>query len=658
LKPDNKEADELRKRNKDLEKQVELLKKQLATKGGDGSKDLLKRNEELEKELSKLNSKIEILQQELNVSKRSADGFRQDLNATKAELAAVLAELDEVRSQLEEALEKLGQEKPKVTKREPPKVQEVVDVPKDMSGDVLQLQAELGERDRKISKLKKELKEALEKNKGLQEENQAMKGALEEAEIMRKALEDAMEELRRKFEEFKKLLIERGVDVSLLDEALAAAGMPLNPMSVFDRLYMDALRRHGRLQEKQYVDMQLAVQENWERVLGIHRGPHLSKEQIQALASQGLLDIKTLNPSDMGGSGKLPLFLHQEDASPRSESPEGRRLVRARTSNDAAMEEARLRRLHLQLDVVGIRQPGDAEARKRRGFAVVSEFADWRNHHHLQTGEDPPEFSHPSANVRSRSQSPEATQSLAHTMPVRKLEGTSRTPSARRTRSPSEAKQLGHSKTEPLSIGGAPSVFEFSSLGEGKAPRPPPMRTPGSRAPPPPQQWGAGEDRSPATPLMIQPSLPLQQQRPVAMSPSSPLGPESPPGGAERYGESPLAQTLGRADASNQKISYVHLLPDPVLAPTQYASKAPSLPLISSSSQPSRGRPPGSAGNGLLRSATMPGLGEKPASAPQRTAKTPSSQPNKGLASTMPSSSMSGIVVTGVSQAARSPKAS
>mmetsp|Transcript_22130 Transcript_22130/g.39750 ORF Transcript_22130/g.39750 Transcript_22130/m.39750 type:complete len:1059 (+) Transcript_22130:52-3228(+) len=660
-KGDSKEVDELRKKNKDLENQLALLKKQLAGKGDSGAKDLLKRNEELEAEITKLNQKIEILNQELNVSKRQADGYRQELSSTKQELADVLAELEDVRSQLEEALEKLGQEKPKVIKREAPKVQQVQEIPKDLSGDVAQLQSEIQARDLKISKLTRQLKEAQEANKKLDEENQDLKRQLEEAEIMRKALEAAMEELRRKFEEFKKLLIERGVDVSLLDEALAAAGMPLNPMSVFDRLYMDALRRHRRMQEKQYIDAQLAQQESWERILGIHRGPYLTPEQIQALSDQGLLDIKTLNPSDMGTGARLPLFLHPEDAGARSQSPE-RNLVRARTANDAVMEEARMRRLHLQLDVVGIRQPDDAEARNRRGFAVVSEFGDWRYHHQLQRGEEPPEFAHPSANNRSRSQSPEATQPLAKTMPGAMQRSSSPTGAGKRTASPSEGKpKLDKSKTaplstEPLSVGGPPSVFEFSALGQERAPRPPP-RTLASRSPQPPRQV-IDENSAAPSPLMIQPSLPLQQQRPVAMTPSSPQAAESPLGGAKGAPQLPR-QLLEEASVNGQKMSYVHLLPDPVLAPTQYASKAPSLPQISSASPASRGRT-GSAGNGgLSRSATMPGLGaDKPSSAPHQKVKAPSqSVLNKGLSSTMPSTK-SEIMVTGVSQQVRSPKAS
>eukprot|EP00449_Zooxanthella_nutricula_P051468 CAMPEP_0198562136 /NCGR_PEP_ID=MMETSP1462-20131121/96677_1 /TAXON_ID=1333877 /ORGANISM="Brandtodinium nutriculum, Strain RCC3387" /LENGTH=88 /DNA_ID=CAMNT_0044293059 /DNA_START=11 /DNA_END=274 /DNA_ORIENTATION=- len=79
---------------------------------------------------------------------------------------------------------------------------------------------------------------------------------------MKDVIAQAMQELQKKFGELKRRLAQLGVDTSTFDEAMADIGMEhiaLNPKRVFDRLYMDALRR-----QEQYHMLEQMGFTNWD----------------------------------------------------------------------------------------------------------------------------------------------------------------------------------------------------------------------------------------------------------------------------------------------------------------------------------------------------------------------------------------------------------
>eukprot|EP00440_Ansanella_granifera_P026707 gb/GFBE01029003.1/.p1 GENE.gb/GFBE01029003.1/~~gb/GFBE01029003.1/.p1 ORF type:complete len:1065 (+),score=298.44 gb/GFBE01029003.1/:1-3195(+) len=671
-KPDSSKLEELQKKNAELEKQIEMLKKQLNAKGDSGMKDLLKRNEELEKELARVNSKVDLLNKELAASKRAEETARQGKEEAEGKLKDAEKEIARLRAELEDALDALSNSLD-AKQRERPKVE--APPPVTNNGDLDALRAELQAANLQISKLKKQLKESKEENEKLKQEVKELKEALEEAELMRKALEKAMEELKALFEDFKKKLQERGVDVSLLDEALAAAGMPLNPMSVFDRLYMDALRRHKRMQEKFYVDMRNAQQETWERILGIHHGSALSRDQLELLIADGTIDPRLLQGLLGGGGGasglgdsiapgsqcphcgvstRTPLFAQEPCPHERPPSPSSRHKfgkLRTGTASSEALEE-RPRGPHLALDVIGIQTVGESE---RKPFAVVTEPEQWRSHHNLQAGEVAPEFAMPSS--RSRSPSPtSSTRPLSQTMPAQllrrqKAEGSrASSPHGANTASlhqpPSASKPLNRSQTHPGL--GVQSLFEFPSLGDARAARTPTMpvaRTPGTR------HFHSREVaiRLDLADEMQPQALPLQQKRPG-------VGPAL---GGISDGVDALGQTVPASEATEKlmklglapevdgpKFSYGQvLMPDVPLTPSIF-SKAPGslLPQISGASPLNRSG----------KSQTWSGVGDKLPGSQRHHHFTKSSTQASLHRATPPSSSRPDIVVMGVSQT-RSP---
>ena len=68
-----------------------------------------------------------------------------------------------------------------------------------------------------------------------------------EAKQVQKKLEMALEELQKKFEDLKYKLLDKGIDTSLIEEALNECGLEKitsGPfINVFDRLYHDAMKR-------------------------------------------------------------------------------------------------------------------------------------------------------------------------------------------------------------------------------------------------------------------------------------------------------------------------------------------------------------------------------------------------------------------------------
>eukprot|EP00931_Biecheleriopsis_adriatica_P061250 TRINITY_DN3681_c0_g1_i1.p1 TRINITY_DN3681_c0_g1~~TRINITY_DN3681_c0_g1_i1.p1 ORF type:complete len:1115 (-),score=279.94 TRINITY_DN3681_c0_g1_i1:29-3373(-) len=518
---------ELQKRCEELEKQLAMLKKQLNAKGDGGLQDLMKRNEELEQEVAKLNSKIELLTKEAAASKKALENAKKDLEAVKEELATTQKELEKVKADLQDALDALEKSKTKKPKDQI-KVEEKVVVETVGEDTIAAMKVEIQQLNLQVAKLKTQLKEAENAKAKLVKENQELKDALEEANLMRKALEAAMEELRRKFEEFKKLLIEKGVDVSLLEEALAAAGMPPNPMSVFDRLYMDALRRHRKFQEKQYVDMRNAQQENWERILGISQSRSLSKRQIQELIDPGHADARiiyadqSLEMLQRGGSSP-----HRAG---RSRSP-ARKQRSASQSRDSL--DDRFTASDLVLDVVGMRPVSESQ---RRPFAIVSELDHWRQHHHLQQGAEPPELANPSR-LRlmnaSRSGSPEARlQPRTVERSGMRAEGSRETSpisqhaySGALTRAASPSPSAGQKRMDRSQGGMMPgadsaSVFEFPGVDVQVHTMPSPQVRFGQR----PMPTGAGTDVLHITsPMMVDGNSVRSKSPIIAERPAMPL---------------------------------------------------------------------------------------------------------------------------------------
>lgn len=411
---------------------------------------------------------------------------------------------------------------------------------------------------------------------------------------MRKALEAAMEELKRKLEEFKKILQGKGIDVTILDDALAQAGLPLNPMSVFDRLYMDALRRFKRLEEKFYVDIQQAQKNNWERLCGIHRGRRLNRNQLAQLSSQGLIDIRNFPVAAEEPERSSELSSRSPSPS-RSGSPKVP-FARSRVDGQSHMPSLSLNAV-AQISESGMR------------YAVISEQDSYARHHPLQLGQ---ELS------QSCSVSPQGNRTLSQTLPAHR---SSRSPSPS---APSRS-HLARSQTAPLTQGPSPSVFEFP--GPPPAPRSPTV-LPAKHNP---SRYNDGRENSSddgrgmrgSPQLIIEPLLlPLQPQRRPAFDNDTPLGKLA----ASREINipklsSPLADPL--------KLGYVQMLmPDPTFSPLAVKAASKMLPQIvtPTSHAGMLEKLHGSAGNlGLSRSQSLPvaGMKDKPAVSHHRVAKAP-----------------------------------
>jgi len=361
---------EAAKKEADLQRQLELLRKQLndATNGNDATKSLMKRNEELEAEVERLKEQLKAKAQEAVDSTKAADVARR-------QSTDLMAQMEHMRKQLENAKKELDDERRRSSVKMPD-------------------ERPSSEDEGKMRQLQDKLKSTKEENENLKQENKQLRDALDEAKIMRKALEQAMEELKRKFEEFKKKLQEKGVDVSLLDEALLEVGMPSHPMNVFDRLYQDAVRRFNRFQEKWVVDMKNAQQETWERILGIYDGPPLTKEQVSALVQNGLIDIRRFAFDEAPTRSICPKCGYNLRAStperrPHSQPSEGQRPRFGRMKTWAGSISPKstgscgpeFTRRDIYLDIVGF-QPQQTQDRKP--FAIISEADQYLHHCHLQ----------------------------------------------------------------------------------------------------------------------------------------------------------------------------------------------------------------------------------------------------------------------------------
>ncbi|CAL1149661.1 unnamed protein product [Cladocopium goreaui] len=360
------------KKEADLQRQLDLLKKQLtdATKGNDAMAKLMKRNEDLEAEVAQLKEELKVKTREATESTQAADFARR-------QSTDLMAQMEQMRKQLDDAKKELDDERRRSSVKVP-------------------VERPSSEEDRQ---LQDKLKRTKDENENLKQENKQLRDALDEAKIMRKALEQAMDELKRKFEEFKKKLQEKGVDVSLLDEALLEVGMPSHPMNVFDRLYQDAVRRFNRFQEKWVIDMKNAQQETWERILGIYDGPPLTKEQVTALVQNGLIDIRRFafdEPPSRMICPKCGYNLRSgtpDRPRPHSQPSESQRPRFGRMKTWAGSMAGSLSpkgggnqpdvfaRQDIYLDIVGF-QPHQAQDRKP--FAIVSEADQYMHHCHLQ----------------------------------------------------------------------------------------------------------------------------------------------------------------------------------------------------------------------------------------------------------------------------------
>ncbi|CAE7449435.1 ABCC2 [Symbiodinium sp. CCMP2456] len=396
--------------NEALKRQLAMLKKQVEAAGkGDAVKDLMKQNEALEAELAALKKQLTEKVAEVQETTKVADAARR-------QSTDLMGQVELMKKELERAKKDLDSER-----RRSAALEAAVEAFEEgANGDG----QGLAEANNRVRKLEQTLKGAREENDSLKKENGVLKEQLEEAKIMRKALEQAMEELRRKFEDFKRRLQEKGVDVSILDEALAEAGMPLHPMSVFDRLYKDAIRRQNRSQEKWVVDMRNAQQETWERILGIYDGPPLTKEQVNALVENGLIDIRmfgmepketkeaprmfcprcgsTMRASTPDDASAQPRpHTHGASLSERSKPKLERvrtwagSVTSLRTAGAVAVPQGALTytnaeaftRKDLYLDIVGFHPASPLQ--ERRPFAIVSEADQYRKHCRLQRFTEP-----------------------------------------------------------------------------------------------------------------------------------------------------------------------------------------------------------------------------------------------------------------------------
>ncbi|OLP84780.1 hypothetical protein AK812_SmicGene34292 [Symbiodinium microadriaticum] len=414
--------------NEALKRQLAMLKKQVeAGKGDSAVKDLMKQNEALEAELAALKKQLTEKVAEVQETTKVADAARR-------QSTDLMGQVELMRKELERAKKDLDSER-----RRSAALEAAVEAAAEegANGD----SEGLAQANNRVRKLEQTLKGAREENDLLKKENGVLKEQLEEAKIMRKALEQAMEELRRKFEDFKRRLQEKGVDVSILDEALAEAGMPLHPMSVFDRLYKDAIRRQNRSQEKWVVDMRNAQQETWERILGIYDGPPLTKEQVNALVENGLIDIRmfgmepkeakeprmfcprcgsTMRASTPDDASAQPRpHTHGASLSERSKPKLERvrtwagSVTSLRTAGAVAVPQGALTytnaeaftRKDLYLDIVGFHPASPLQ--ERRPFAIVSEADQYRKHCRLQRFTEPNALDLPPA---GSSQSPKARE--------------------------------------------------------------------------------------------------------------------------------------------------------------------------------------------------------------------------------------------------------
>eukprot|EP00439_Symbiodinium_sp_Y106_P023167 s6080_g2.t2 len=413
--------------NEALKRQLAMLKKQVeaAGKGDSAVKDLMKQNEALEAELAALKKQLTEKVAEVQETTKAADAARR-------QSTDLMGQVELMRKELERAKKDLDGERRRSAALEA--AVEAAEAGANGDGQ------ELAQANNRVRKLEQTLKGAHEENDSLKKENGVLKEQLEEAKIMRKALEQAMEELRRKFEDFKRRLQEKGVDVSILDEALAEAGMPLHPMSVFDRLYKDAIRRQNRSQEKWVVDMRNAQQETWERILGIYDGPPLTKEQVNALVENGLIDIRmfgmepkepkeaprmfcprcgsTMRASTPDDASAQPRpHTHGASLSERSKPKLERvrtwagSVTSLRTAGAVAVPQGALTytnaeaftRKDLYLDIVGFHPASPLQ--ERRPFAIVSEADQYRKHCRLQRFTEPNALDLPPS---ASSQSPKA----------------------------------------------------------------------------------------------------------------------------------------------------------------------------------------------------------------------------------------------------------
>eukprot|EP00747_Dinoflagellata_sp_TGD_P071479 gnl/TRDRNA2_/TRDRNA2_157046_c0_seq2.p1 gnl/TRDRNA2_/TRDRNA2_157046_c0~~gnl/TRDRNA2_/TRDRNA2_157046_c0_seq2.p1 ORF type:complete len:1060 (-),score=246.53 gnl/TRDRNA2_/TRDRNA2_157046_c0_seq2:92-3271(-) len=260
------ELAESKKREKELsDKLRELQKKekgnQQGTKGT--TDDEPAKVKSLREEMQRMQAELDSLKKAGKVGQGSG---KQDSAAAAAALAAAeaaadaeaskrraaeelakkaAAEAEELRRRLAEA-ERLGgmeNRKEGTTHVSVVRETEVIEVTAEADGSASD---ELEALKRKTIVLQKNLEEAREESANAKESLARMTIKFKDTAEMNRRLELAMAELQKKFNDLRGKLKERGIDESIIDDALQAVGLDLAKdiaVSVFDRLYNDAVRR-------------------------------------------------------------------------------------------------------------------------------------------------------------------------------------------------------------------------------------------------------------------------------------------------------------------------------------------------------------------------------------------------------------------------------
>lgn len=149
--------------------------------------------------------------------------------------------------------------------------------------------------------LEEELKVVKERETNLLAEIQNMGAELASANDTQKKLEAMIQEMKLKFADLEEVLRKKGVDVEAVREALAEVGISqvlskeLSGMNVFERLYLDAMKRIERAIQMQQRFRDLQQAELLHVLHVVHHSPYTEETSMLYTAFYRALDV-----SDVG----------------------------------------------------------------------------------------------------------------------------------------------------------------------------------------------------------------------------------------------------------------------------------------------------------------------------------------------------------------------